>query len=83
MKETNSIKENNNVNNNGNKLEIPKELKSPDYALNITSLQDFSDSARNKIDSKKKKLMKNPAVAFLLYLLFSILLLSLLLYLLL
>ena len=55
MKETNSIKENNNVNNNGNKLEIPKELKSPDYALNITSLQDFSDSARNKIDSKKKK----------------------------
>ncbi len=59
MKETNSIKENNNINNNinnnGNKLEIPKELKSPDYALNITTLQDFSDSARNKIDSKKQK----------------------------
>ena len=58
MKEINSIKENNNinnVNNNGNKLEIPKELKFPDYALNITSLKDFSDSARNKIDSKKQK----------------------------
>ena len=45
MNEANNIKGNNNVNDNinNNKLEIPKELKSPDYALNITSKQDFSD----------------------------------------
>jgi hypothetical protein len=46
MNEANNIKGNNNVNNNdninNNKLEIPKEIKSPDYALNITSKQDFS-----------------------------------------
>ena len=41
MNEANNIKGNNNINNN--KLEIPKELKSPDYALNITSKQDFSE----------------------------------------
>jgi len=62
MNEANNIKENNNVNdniNNNNKLEIPnKELKSPDYALNITSAQDFSDSERNIIDSKRKLKIK-------------------------
>ena len=61
MNEANNIKGNNNVNDNinNNKLEIPKELKSHDYALNITSKQDFSDSARNIIGSKRKLKIKD------------------------